>query len=159
MRHRLARLFIFLAVCVITGCSSPVGSISDSGGNGNGNGNGNGSTTFLLLKPNRFIYRVDDVMQCRFSRPSDFKVYASDNNGLKEIDPLDSNLVIEILSTPGFLGTPVSEQVKNSYDFAIPGTYRVRGTYFGKTDEYAVDVQGIPPNPGDGTDFTDIVWL
>jgi hypothetical protein len=155
MRHLSVKLFFFLAACIIMGCSDPVGSIDSSGGNGNGRGN----TNFLLLKPNRILYAVDNALDDTFFRPSDFQVYAADGGTLKKLDPMDSDLQIEITTTLGFLGAPVSEKVDYAFPFAIPGRYVVKGTYFGNTDEYSIQVEGTLVNPGDGTEFADIIWL
>jgi len=144
--------FIFLAVCVITGCSNPVGSIDESGGNGGGSNN------FLMLKPNRILYEIDK--SDTFSRASDFQAYTSDGGSLRLINPLDSSLGIEIIAAPELVGNQTSESVTDTYKLPkLPGRYKVKGTYFGKTDEYSIQVEGSLSDPGDEYDFGGIKWL
>jgi len=139
------------------GCSSPVGSIEDSGGNGNGDGKGD--YNFLMLTPNRQLYAIKGVSDNRFDRLSDFQAYAANGGPLIKLDPADSNLTIEILSAPGFLGAEVSEKVQTVYPFALPGRYIIKGTYFGNTDDYSIEVEGEFSEPGDEYDFGGIMWL
>jgi len=156
MRRLSVKYFIFLAVCVITACPSPVGSINDAGG---GKGNGGSNYNFLMLKPNRQLYALNTLFDKRFSRPDDFQAYAADGGPLVKLEPDDKNLTIEVISAPGFLGTEISEKVSAFYDFPQPGRYIIRGTYFGNTDEYSVEVEGEYSEPGMEYDYGYIKWL
>jgi len=149
-------IIIFLAVCIHTGCQQPVGGF----GSGNGSGNGNGSENdFILLKPNRQLYSLESVFDNTFNRSTDFSVYIANNGPLVKIDPLDTDLKIEIISTVGVIGAEINEEVNSFFAFAVPGRYKVMGTYLDKTDEYSIEVQGNFSDPGDGSDFTGIRWL
>lgn len=153
MKRLSVKHFIFLAVCVITACPSPVGSINESGG-------GNGSDKFLMLKPNRILYALNYDTDKRFDRASDFQVYVSDGGPMRKLDPSDSNLKIEVISTPGFsFDAGISETVTKVYDFAYAGRYIIKGTYSGNTDEYSVEVEGMITEKDTGNNYAGIKWL
>ncbi|MCL2212194.1 MAG: hypothetical protein FWB95_09760 [Treponema sp.] len=145
-------IFIFLAMFVCAGCQQPVG------GFGNGNGSG-GANDFILLKPNRQLYSLNSIFENTFNRSTDFAVYFANNGPLQKIDPLDADLKIEIISTVGFVGAEINEEVDSLFYFAIPGRYKVIGTYLDKTDEYSIEVQGNFSDPGEGSEFAGIKWL
>jgi len=147
-------IIIFLSVFVYTGCQQPVGSFGDSG-----KGNGNGTNNFILIKPNRQLYSLNSIFDNTFNRSTDFVVYYANNGPLQKIDSLNADLKIEIISTVGLIGAEINEEVDLIYSFAIPGRYKVIGTYIDKTDEYSIEVQGNFSDPGDGSDFTGIKWL
>jgi len=153
--NKLLRKFvlIFLAIFACSGCHQPVG-----GFNGGGNGNGY-ANDFILLKPNRQLYSLDSVFDNTFNRDTDFIVYIANNGPLQKIDSSNTDLVIEIFSTPGLIGVEISEVVDSFFSFTVPGRYKVKGTYLDKTDEYSIEVQGVFSDPGDGSDFTGIKWL
>jgi len=163
MRHILSILFIlFLSVCVITGCSSPAGSILDDGsGDGDGNGDDNGNSRdhydFLMLRPNRILYEVDGGADGRFDRSADLRVFVADDKGYRALDVNDSDLVLELIMNPGLAGE--STAVLSAYfPFSEPGRHTVKGTYNDKTDEYSIEVRGTFVNPGDGSGFIGIEW-
>ena len=148
--NRLIIFFLALFVCI--GCQQPVG------GFGGGNGSG-GANDFILIKPNRQLYSLESVFDNTFNRSTDFVVYLANNGPLTKIDPLHTDLKIEIISTVGVIGTEINEEVDSFFSFAVPGRYKVIGTYLDKTDEYSIEVQGNFSDPGEGSDFTGIKWL
>ncbi|MCL2265505.1 MAG: hypothetical protein FWC22_05630 [Treponema sp.] len=151
MNKLLTIVIIILAICVYTGCQQPVGGFVG--------GSGESTNNFILLKPNRQLYSLESIFDNKFDRGSDFTVYIADNGPLQKIDPFDPSLTIEIISTIGLVGAEVNEEVDDYFPFAIPGRYKVKGTYVDKTDEYSIEVQGNFSDPGEGYDFAGIKWL
>ncbi|MCL2175949.1 MAG: hypothetical protein FWB73_07885 [Treponema sp.] len=148
--NRLIIFFLALFVCI--GCRQPVGGFGGENGKG-------GANDFILLKPNRQLYSLEGMFDNTFNRSTDFVVYLANNGPLTKIDPLSTDLKIEIISTLGVLGAEVNEKVDSSFSFAVPGRYKVIGTYQDKTDEYSIEVQGNFSDQGDGSDLTGIKWL
>jgi len=153
MRHILSVFIIFFSVCVITGCDSPVGNISDGGGNGYGRG----QYDFLMLRPKRFLYELDSGADGRFDRVADLSVFVADDDGYRMINILDPNLTLEIIMNPGFAGE-TTVVINTLFTFSEPGRHIIRGTYGNKTDEYSIEVRGTFVNPGDGSGFIGIEW-
>ena len=155
MNRLLVRLFIiFLAVCGITSCAPPVGSISD----GSGNGNGNGITAeFLLLRPNRILYEIDGGIDGSFDRSEDLRAFVTDNGEFKPIDPTDPLLMLELILNPGGFETIV--EIITHYPFSEAGRHIIKGTYNGKTDQYSIEVRGSFVNPGEGSGSVEIEWI
>ena len=149
-------LIIILVICVYTGCRQPSDSLD---GGGNGNGSGSGTHNFILIKPNRQLYSLNSIYENTFNRETDFVVYYADNGPLQKLDPLDSNLKIELVSTIGLIGAEINEEISSIFSFAIPGRYKIIGSYQNKTDEYQIEVQGNYSDPGDGSDLAGIKWL
>jgi len=148
-------IIIFLIIFVCTGCQQPVGNFDGSGG---GSTSG-GTNDFILIKPNRQLYSLESIFDNTFNRSTDFVVYLANNGPLQRLNSLDSDLKIEIISTVGLIGAEINEEVNSSYSFAVPGRYKVIGTYFDKTDEYSIEVQGNFTDPGNGSDLAGIKWL
>jgi hypothetical protein len=163
MNRRLAGLLIvFLALC-LSGCRQPVGSISPgsdgSGGNGNGVGNPvRNNYEFLMLRPNRILYEADGGADGRFDRLNDLRVFVADNGEFIPLASTDPALIIEVIENPGMSSEAVTA-VNTHFPFALPGRHLIRGTYHGFTDEYSIEVRGTYVNPGDGSEFVDIIWL
>jgi len=151
--NRLIIFFLALFVCI--GCKQP----SDSFDSGGGNGNNNGSHDFILIKPNRQLYSLNSVFENTFNRSTDFAVYFANNGPLQKLDPLDSNLKIELISTIGLIGAEINEEINSFFSFAIPGRYKIIGTYKDKKDEYQIEVQGNSYDPGEGSDLAGMKWL
>jgi hypothetical protein len=159
MKQLLTGAFIiFLAICGITGCAPPVGSIINDGGNGGGNGGGGKEYDFLMLRPNRILYEVDGGMDGRFDRAADLRVFVAENGDYREIDPNDPDLTIEVIMNPGMMGETVTA-VNTHFPFSEPGRHVIRGTYNSKTDEYSIEARGTFVNPGDGSGIIDLTWL
>jgi len=148
MRHLLTGLLIIIFSSVITGCGSPVGSISDGGGSGRG------QYDFLMLRPKRILYEVDG----RFSRADDLTVFVADDNGYRSLDLSDPGLRLEVVIYPGTMAEEITP-VTTYFPFSLPGRHIIRGTFGGKTDEYSIEVRGDFANPGDGSGFVGIIWL
>ena len=157
MKKLLTLLFIILAVFVLTGCPQPVGGIGGGNGNGNSNGNGSGSgdLDFLWLVPNRYLYETEE----RFERDYDLQILVAEDGYVKEIAPDTSGVVIEIIENPGLI-SEVSTIVTDMYHpFSLPGRHIVSVTYNGRSARYSIEVRGTFTNPGDGSEFVDIIWL
>lgn len=157
--NRFIYLLIYLSILFnLTGCTQPVGDIvHNSSGNGSGNGNGV-NYDFLMLRPNRILYDADGGANGRFDRQADLRVFVADNGEFKSLDPADSLLTIEVIENPG-LNSEVITAVNTHHIFSLPGRYIIRGTYNEQSDEYSIEVRGSFVNPGDGSDFVDIIWL
>ena len=149
-------LIIFLVIFIYTGCRQPADSF-DSGGSGNSGANG--AYDFILIKPNRQLYSLNSAFENTFNRKTDFMVYFANNGPLQKIDSLDPDLKIEIISSVGLIGAEINEEITSVFSFAIPGRYKIFGTYQGKSDEYQIEVQGNFSDPGEGSDFAGIKWL
>jgi len=149
---------MFLAICVSC-CSQPVGDLSPNAKGGNGNGNGTGVYyDFLMLRPNRILYDADGGADGRFDRQADLRVFVADNGEYRSLDPVDRFLTIEVIENPGMTSENITV-VNTHHVFSLPGRYVIRGTYNGYSDEYSVEVRGSFINPGDGSDFVDMIWL
>jgi len=158
MRHLLTELLIIIFSSVIIGCGSPVGSISDGGGNGGDGGSGRGQYDFLMLRPKRILYEVDGGVDGRFSRADDLTVFVADDNGYRSLDLSDPGLKLEVVIYPGTMAEEITA-VTTYFPFSLPGRHIIRGTFGGKTDEYSIEVRGNLVNPGEGSGFVDIIWL
>ncbi|MCL2276910.1 MAG: hypothetical protein FWC21_03340 [Treponema sp.] len=153
--------FILFSLCFFAACSEPVGNL-DGSGNGNGNGGGNGGSVmydFLMLRPNRILYDADGGANGRFDRSADLRIFLADNGEFKSIDPSDSGLTLEVIENPGLTSETVTVINNGYHPFSIPGRYIIRGTYGSNIDEYSIEVRGSFVNPGEGSDFVDIIWL
>jgi len=155
--RRLLVILILLVLCGFSSCIEPVGYI-DSNGNGIGNGSGS-QYEFLMLRPNRILYDVNSGADSRFSRQQDLSVFLADNGEFKKIETSDSGLILEVIENPGLNSETITVVNNGYYVFSIPGRYLIRGTYNEKSDEYSVEVRGSFINPGEGSDFVDIIWL
>jgi len=152
--YRLFKItIIFLLVCIITGCSQPVGSISTNSG-------GSGIYDFMKLEPYRKEYKLNTGDGAHiFNRQEDLRVFVVDSKGSSYIDPSDPGLLLELIFNHG-LSSEKTVVLNTHFPFSEAGEYRIRGTYKGKTDFYLVKVEGINvPPPGEGNDFLDFIWL
>jgi hypothetical protein len=140
-------LFIILSICIISGCSQPVGSTSSSGKGSNFN--------WLDVSPRRVLYEVTDS----FNRDEDLVIKLVENGEMKKIPADDPNIKIELI--PDGLG--ISKEVAvQSTPFVETGRHKVIVTYKSVknvyTDEYSITVQGFYAEVGDGSDFLGIYW-
>jgi len=144
-------IIIFLAVCGITSCAPPVGSIV----------NDKAKYDFLMLRPNRILYELNagiDTSSRRFDRTKDLRIFVAEKGNYRTVEPTDSKLKLEIIMNSGLMAESVS--VLNTYFlFSEPGRHVIRGTYGDKTDEYSIEVRGALTNPGDGSGFIGMEWL
>ncbi|MCL2764626.1 MAG: hypothetical protein FWD40_05035 [Treponema sp.] len=150
----LLPFFIFFAVCALTGCPQPVGVI---GGNGNGNISDKGASDFdfLWLVPNRYLYETEE----RFERDYDLQILVAEDGYIKKVAPDESGVVIEIIENPGLSSENSTIVTSTFHPFSLPGRHIVNVEYNGKSAHYSIEVRGTFTNPGDGSDFIDIIWL
>jgi hypothetical protein len=153
MKHLPGIFIVIFAAGVFSTCSPPAGTI-DSSGNGTGNGNGgrSGYDTFWLI-PERLFY---ESPADSFNQYDDLQIMTSDNGLVRQVDPDEPGVVIEI-----------SEKLSLGYGppyflpfvFQKPGIYRIEVRYNVKRAAYTVEVRGYYVPPGSGSDFLDIIWL
>ena len=149
MKHLFTKLlFIFLAVCFITGCRQPIGTLFDGGGGGAGD------LSFMWVNPNRLLYETSD----RFVRDQDLQILVAEDGVVKEIPPDDPRVTIEIIENPGLTSEAVTT-VDTHFPFSLPGRHIVSVKYNEKSARYSVEVRGTYAGGGDGSDFVDIIWL
>jgi len=150
MRHLLTRiLIIFLAVCGITSCAPPVGSIV----------NDKAKYDFLMLRPNRILYELDVAPRdATFVRLEDLSVFVAEKGNYRKVNVTDPSLKIEIIMNPGTMAQKVNVVYNGYFEFTQPGRHIIKGTYGNQEDEYSIEVNGEFTNPGDGSDFVGIKW-
>lgn len=145
-------LLISLTVCFITGCREPAGGIA---GDGIGDG-GSGDLEFLWLVPNRFLYETEE----QFDRYNDFQVMYAAEGVVRSIPTNNGEVAVELIRYT-ILGPEMPTIPLNNryHSFLLAGRYEVQVTYRGMTEKYSIEVRGSFVNPGDGSDFIDIIWL
>jgi hypothetical protein len=164
MKRLSVFLTIILAVCVLSNCSPPAGSIDNSGNNGgNGNGNGNGNSNggnsgydTLWVIPTRLFYEKGE----KFLREYDLQIFSADNGIVRQVNPAESGVIITISETSTF-GDPRNPVIVGAapHPLTFPGIYRVEVKYNSKDARYSFEVRGYYNPEGDGSGFLDIIWL
>lgn len=146
-------LFISFTVCFITGCRQPVGGV---GGIDADEGDGDtADLNFLWLVPNRLLYETEE----RFERDNDLQIMVVEEGKIKSVPPSDSGVTIAIIENPGLSSENVTVVTSMYHSFSLPGRHVVQVKYDNKSAKYSIEVRGNFTNPGDGSDFMEIVWL
>lgn len=148
MKGQFAVLLFILAIFGFSGCSQPVGSISNSGSS-----SGEFSGFYIIAVKKE--YYLSDPNESVFWRTDDhIKVIGN-------VDLNSSLLKIELEKDPVSIGPDVLEVVDpyEKFEFALPGKYILRGTYNGRTDVAKFEVKGSPTVTGDGSAGVGLEWF
>jgi hypothetical protein len=150
MKYLSGFFIICIAVCVLSGCVPPVGYIG-----GNGTGANSGFSTLWVIT-NRLFYEKGDY----FNPLNDLQIFSLDTGLTREVSPSETGVTITISEISSF-GDPVNPTVVGPvpYAFPLPGIYFIEVDYNSKTARYTVEVRGYYVEPGEGSDFVDIIWL
>jgi hypothetical protein len=136
---------------MLAGCAPPIGTLN--GGNGYGI-----DMDAMWIIPNRLLYELENDF---FDREYDLRIFLAENGTVKEIDPSDDDVTIEVFEYDSFLGGRKNPRtvILRYIGFEAPGRNDIEVTYKGKSAHYSVEVRGVPLNREDGSEFLDIIWL
>jgi hypothetical protein len=144
-----------IAVCVLSSCAPPIGSIDGLGGGGKGVNSGFDA---LWVIPNRLFYEKGDI----FNQADDLQIFTSDSGLVRQVDPSEPDVTITIYEISSF-GDPINPTPVGPappyYTFPLPGIYFIEVGYNSKKARYTVEVRGYYVEPGDGSNFINIIWL
>jgi len=149
MRKPVITIFILLKMlCVITGCSQPIGSIYG--------GTERSERDSLFLIPRRILYEIDE----RFLRNEDFQIFLVENGVTMEIQPTDPGITVA-LSGDHNLSTEFWDPVNTTHhQFFRVGRHIVNVEYNAKSANYSLQVTSPANGSGIGGDGgIGIIWL
>lgn len=153
MRKPVIVIFLlFTAICALTGCSVPIGTIY-----GHGN-EANYLSEPMWLVPRRVIYLIDD----KFERYKDFQIFIVEDNAVKEIALDTQGLTIEMTGNLNSLNNGFTDTViYEFYSFRTVGRHNVTVKFQERSAYYSIEVNS--PNNGSGGLGGDggigIIWL